>query len=87
MVLVLLFLLFSWRGFRIANRAPDPFGSHLATGITLLIAIQAFINMAAISGLVPLTGLPLSFISYGSSALVTNLGAVGMLMNISKYTK
>lgn len=86
-ILILLFLLFAWRGMRIAGRVPDLFGSHLAVGITLLIVIQAFINMAAISGLVPLTGLPLSFISYGSSALVTNLAAVGILMNISKYTK
>jgi len=86
-VLIMLFLLFSWRGIRIANHIPDSFGSYLAVGITLLIVIQAFINMAAISGLVPLTGLPLSFISYGSSALVINLAAVGMLMNISKYTR
>jgi len=86
-ILIILFLVFSWRGIRIANRAPNLFGSYLAVGITLLIVIQAFINMAAISGLVPLTGLPLSFISYGSSALVTNLAAVGILMNISKYTR
>ncbi len=86
-LLLCLFLLFAWRGIRIANRSPDAFGSHLATGITLLVIIQAFINMAAISGLIPLTGLPLSFISYGSSALVTNVAAVGILMNISKYTK
>ncbi len=86
-ILIMLFLVFSWRGIRIANRAHDFFGSYLAVGITLLIVIQAFINMAAISGLVPLTGLPLSFISYGSSALVMNLAAVGILMNISKYTR
>ena len=86
-ILIILFLAFSWRGIRIANRAPDLFGSYLAVGITLLIVIQAFINMAAISGLIPLTGLPLSFISYGSSALVANLAAVGILMNISKYTR
>lgn len=85
-ILVLLFLVFSWRGIRIANKS-DSFGGYLAIGITLLIVIQAFINMAAISGLVPLTGLPLSFISYGSSALVVNLAAVGILMNISKYTR
>ena len=85
--LILLFLLFSWRGIRIANHAPDVFASYLATGITLLIVIQAFTNMAAIIGLVPLTGLPLTFISYGSSALIAHLAAVGILMNVSKYTK
>lgn len=72
---------------RIARHAPDMFGRHLATGITLLIIVQAFINMAAISGLVPLTGLPLTFISFGSSALAVNLIEVGILMNISKYTR
>lgn len=86
-VLIMLFLAFSWCGIRIANRVSDSFGSYLAMGITLLIVIQALINMAAISGLVPLTGLPLSFISYGSSALIMNLAAVGILMNISKYTR
>lgn len=86
-ILILMFLLFAWRGMRIAHRAADGFGGYLAAGITLLIIIQAFVNMAAISGLVPLTGLPLSFISHGSSALVTNLVAVGILMNISQYTR
>lgn len=85
--LIGMFLLFAWRGIRIAHYAPDIFGAHLAVGITLLIVVQAFINIAAISGLVPLTGLPLSFISYGSSALVVNLAEVGILMNISKYTR
>jgi cell division protein FtsW len=87
MLLITLFLLFAWRGMRIARRAPDPFTMHLATGITLLIIVQAFINMAAISGLLPLTGLPLSFISYGSSALVVNMAQIGILMNISKHTQ
>lgn len=86
-ILIGLFLIFFWRGIRIAHQAPDAFGRYLATGLTLLIIIQAFINMAAISGLVPLTGLPLSFISFGSSALVMNLAEVGILMNISKYTR
>lgn len=85
--LIAIFLLFAWRGIRIARYAPEGFGKHLATGITLLIVIQAFMNMAAISGLIPLTGLPLSFVSYGSSALVVNFAAVGILMNISKYLR
>lgn len=86
-LLVTFFLVFAWRGIRIARSAPDLFGRHLATGLMLLIVIQAFVNIAAVSGLVPLTGLPLSFISYGSSALVVHLAATGVLMNISKYTR
>lgn len=85
--LVSLFLLFFWRGMRIAARAPDGFGRTLAAGLTLLIVIQALTNIAAISGLVPLTGIPLTFISYGSSALIMSLAEVGILMNISKYIK
>lgn len=83
--LVGLFLVFMWRGMRIARHAPDLFGTYLATGIILLIILQAFTNIAAVSGLLPLTGLPLSFISFGSSALVINFAEVGILMNISKY--
>lgn len=82
-MLIALFLLFFWRGIRIAARAPDAFGMYLASGITLLIVIQAFINIAALSGLMPLTGLPLSFVSFGSSALVMNLAEAGTLLNIS----
>ncbi|MEX2054843.1 MAG: putative lipid II flippase FtsW [Candidatus Andersenbacteria bacterium] len=75
------------RGFTIARRAPDVFGQLLACGITSWILIQAFINMGSILALTPLTGIPLPFISYGSSALVSMLFAVGILLNISKYTK
>ena len=82
-----LFVVFFWRGMRIALRAPDSFGRILAAGITLLVVVQAFTNIAAISGLVPLTGIPLAFISYGSSALIMNLVAVGILLNISKYIR
>lgn len=85
-VLVGLFLFFIYRGFTIAKFAPDSFSKFLALGITSSIGIQAFINIAAISGLLPLTGIPLPFISYGSSALIINLASVGVLMNISRYS-
>jgi cell division protein FtsW len=75
-----------WRGFAIARRAPDIFGKLLAAGISLGIAVQAFINMAAISGFLPLTGIPLPFVSYGSTSLTLTLGMVGILLNISRYT-
>jgi cell division protein FtsW len=85
--LVILFLIFAVRGFKIAKNAPDNLGKLIATGITSWIALQAFINIAAISGLMPLAGVPLPFVSYGSSGLITALAAAGILINISKYTK
>jgi len=86
-ILVILFVFLAWRGLKIAKKAPDRFGSLLAGGITGWIFIQAFINIAAISGLTPLTGLPLPFISYGGSAMVISLAGAGILVNISKHTK
>ena len=85
-VIVALFSVIALRGFRIAKNAPDSFSRLLAAGITTWIVFQAFINIAAISGLIPLTGIPLPFISYGSSSTVMLLAAVGILLNISKNT-
>ncbi len=75
---------FAWRGFKIANNAPDTFGKMVAVGIVAWITFQAFINIGAIIGLLPLTGIPLPFISYGSSSLIVILAAMGILLNISK---
>ncbi len=85
-LLVLLFLSFLWRGFLIARRAPDFFGRLLVIGIVSSVTLQAFINIGAISGLLPLTGIPLPFISYGGTALITALAGTGIIANISKYT-
>lgn len=85
--LVILFILLAWRGLKIAKNAPDRFGYLLAGGIISWLFLQAFINIAAISGLIPLTGLPLPLISYGGSAMVVVLAGLGILVNISKYTK
>ena len=85
-LLIVGFGLLLWRGLVIAKHAPDTFGKLLATGITLTITLQAFINMAAISGLLPLTGIPLPFVSYGGTSLVITLASVGVLLNISKHT-
>lgn len=82
--LVLLFLAFAMRGLRVARRAPDRFGKLVAVGIVAWIIFQAFINISAISGLVPLTGIPLPFISYGGTSLVFLMIASGILLNISK---
>lgn len=83
--IILLFVLLGYRGYKVAKDAPDDFGRFLATGITTWFILQAFINLAAILGLIPLTGVPLPFISYGGSSLIISLAAVGILLNISKY--
>jgi len=70
--------------FQIATRARDNFGKLLASGITVFLAVQAIINLASQTALVPLTGIPLPFISYGGSSLVVDLAAIGILLNISK---
>ncbi len=68
----------------IAKGAPDKFGALLVMGINLWIMSQAFVNIAAISGLVPLTGIPLPFISYGGTALVVLLSGMGIVFNVAK---
>lgn len=83
-LVLLLFLYIAWRGFLIARNAQDEFGRLLAVGITTWIVGQAFINMGAITGLIPLTGITLPFISYGGTSLVVLLAAYGILLNISK---
>lgn len=80
-----LFLLFLYRGLAIASRAPDIFGRLLGSGIVIMIVVQSLINMSAMTGILPLTGLPLLFISQGGSALALVLAEVGVLLNISKY--
>src|SRR3989344_1327076 len=85
MAILLLFLFIFLRGVYIINRIRDRFGQLLGLGILFTIVFQALINIAAIIGLIPLTGIPLSFISYGSSALVVMMGELGILLNISKH--
>lgn len=84
-LLIGLFVVLAWRGLTIARRAPDIFGKLLAAGISINIVVQAFINMAAISGLMPLTGIPLPFVSYGGTSLAMTLASIGILLNISKH--
>ena len=83
-ILIALFLIFLWRGFRIAYYSKNKFDQLLAASISSWIAIQAFINIGAMIGIVPLTGIPLPFISYGGSALISELVGIGILLNISK---
>jgi cell division protein FtsW len=77
------FAAFAYAGFTVALRCRDPFGKLLAAGITSLVCGQAAVNLAAVLGLAPLTGIPLPFVSYGGSSLVVLLGAVGILLNIA----
>jgi cell division protein FtsW len=77
------FVAFAWAGLRVALACKDPFGKRLAVGVVALVSGQAVINLAAVLGLAPLTGIPLPFISYGGSSLVVTLLAVGVLLNIA----
>jgi len=81
---ILLFAAFVWRGFQIAARARVPFGRYLGIGITLLIGMQALVNAAVVTGLVPTKGLTLPFVSYGGSSVVVSLLGVGILLSISR---
>jgi cell division protein FtsW len=83
MVLVLLFFIFTLRGIAIANAMEDRFGALLALGVTLMISLQAVINMGVVLGLLPTKGLTLPFISYGGTSLITNLVGVGILLRLS----
>jgi cell division protein FtsW len=83
-VVLLLFLLFVWRGVRIALRAPDLSGLLLAGGVTISVFVYFAINVAVTMSLLPATGLPMPFVSYGGSSLLFNAAGVGILLNISQ---
>jgi cell division protein FtsW len=82
--LILIFGLFMWRGLVVSQRAPDRFGRLLAVGLVTMIMAQAFFNISVVLSLVPTKGIPLPFVSYGGSSLLFALGAVGVLLNISR---
>lgn len=87
LLLLALFAMVTIRGLRLSLRAPDAFGCYLALGLTLIISLQAAINMGVVTGILPTKGLSLPFLSYGGSNLLTNLLAVGILLNISGQVK
>jgi len=87
LVVVALFAVLAYRGYKIAAQAPDVFGALLAAGATSWLVFEAAFNIAAMTGLVPFTGIPLPFISYGGSALVSAMGAVGVLLSVSRGTR
>jgi cell division protein FtsW len=82
--LIFLFVIFAMRGLKIAKNAPDIFGKLVAIGITSWIIFQALVNISAITGLIPLTGVTLPFISYGGTSIIFSMVGVGILLNISK---
>ncbi|HEY8691497.1 MAG TPA: putative lipid II flippase FtsW [Chloroflexota bacterium] len=86
-VVLSLFLLLAYRGLRTAWRAPDMFGSLLAIGISCQMAMQAFVNIAVVTSTVPFTGITLPFVSYGGSSMLVSFAAMGILLNVTKYTQ
>ncbi len=84
-IVLLLFAVVAWRGLRAARRAPDAYGSLLATGITALLALQAFVNMSVVTGLLPAKGIALPFVSAGGSSMAASLLATGILLNVSQH--
>ena len=87
LIVVGLFAVLAYRGFKIAAQASDVLGALLATGATSWIVLEAAFNIAALTGLIPFTGIPLPFISYGRSALVSTMAAVGILLSVSRGTR
>jgi len=82
-IVIVMFMLFVLRGFMISLRAPDLFGTLLAAGLTMVIALESFINIAGVMGIIPLKGLALPFLSYGGTSFIMSMTAVGILLNIS----
>jgi cell division protein FtsW len=83
---LMLFIMLAWRGYRVAMRAPDSYGTLIAVGIVTWMIFQAAINIGGITTTIPFTGIPIPFISYGGSSLVVSLVAMGILLNISRQT-
>ena len=84
LAVIMLFLVLAYRGVRIALRAPDASGALMATGVTTWLVFQAWVNMAVVASLIPMTGITLPFISYGGSSLCVGLIAVGILLNVGR---
>jgi cell division protein FtsW len=82
-IILVIFLLFLLRGLQVASKTSDVFGRLLATGVVAMFMVQVVVNIGATLGLLPLTGIPLPFFSYGSSAFIVNLSSLGLLLNIS----
>jgi cell division protein FtsW len=84
-LVLLCFCVIAWRGLRTAMRAPDSFGAFLALGITMMLVLQAFVNISVVLGLMPTKGIPLPLVSNGGSSMLINLLGIGVLLNISQH--
>jgi cell division protein FtsW len=84
-VVVALFAVLIWRGLRVGLRAPDAFGAYLALGLTIMLATETLVNLGVVTGALPTKGLPLPYISFGGSALLTTMFSTGVLLNISQH--
>jgi len=85
--IILIFLFFTFRAFRIAIRSPDPFGGLLVIGIVILIISRSFMNIGSMLGIVPISGVPLAFFSQGGTAMLITLAEIGVILNVSKFNK
>jgi cell division protein FtsW len=86
-IVIALFAILIWRGIVIATKAPDMFASLLATGITMLIAVQLVLNIAIITSCFPVTGMPVPFMSYGGTSMMIFMASAGILLNISRHLR
>jgi cell division protein FtsW len=84
-LVVICFCIITWRGLRVALRAPDRFGAFLALGLTTMVAVQAFMNISVVLSLMPTKGIPLPLVSFGGSSLLINLVGMGVLLNVSQH--
>jgi cell division protein FtsW len=85
LIIIILFIILLWRGFRIALNSVDEFGTLLAAGITSMLVFQSIINVGVVTKMIPTTGITLPFISFGGSSLIMNMFCAGILLNISRY--
>ena len=84
---IILFLIFLWRVLDIAAHVQDPFAKYVVVGIGAWIVIQAFVNIGSMVALMPITGVPLPFISYGGTSLAISMAGIGVILNISRHKK
>jgi cell division protein FtsW len=87
LAVLMAFLLIAVGGFRLAWRHPEPYGANLALGLTLIICLQAAVNMAVAVGMLPTKGLALPFVSYGGSALLVNMAEIGILLSVAREAR
>ena len=82
LLVLVLYALLLWRAIRIAFLSKDPFGTYLASGVAMMFAIQMFVNIGMVIGIMPITGIPLPFLSYGGSSMLASCIGIGILLNV-----